>query len=162
AQEKGYFAEEGIELATERFPSLEPQIAALGTDQMDVAQGGWVPGLFNAIERGIGLRMVGTAAVHAPGRSQLLVARRDLIDSGEVREYAGLKGRKIARPAALGIAPLAIEKALALGGLQDTDVDYVGLGFPDTVAALANKAVDLAYLSEPFATSSIEQGFAGR
>jgi NitT/TauT family transport system substrate-binding protein len=162
AQERGYFAEEGLVVETERFPSLEPQIAALGTGQIDVGQGGFVPGLFNAIARGINLRLVASAAVHAPGRSQLLVARRDLLDSGQLQDYAQLRGRTVARPAGLGIATLAIERAVKLGGLQDADLTYVNLGFPDTVAALANKAVDMAYLSEPFATSSIEQGFTGK
>ncbi|HEY7067547.1 MAG TPA: ABC transporter substrate-binding protein [Chloroflexota bacterium] len=160
--DKGYFAEEGLNVETVRFPSLEPQIAPLGTNEIDVGQGGFVPGLFNAIARGIPLRMVATSAVHAPGRSQLIVARKDLLDSGQLQDYAGLRGRTIARPAAFGIATLTLEKALALGGLRDDDVEWVSLGFPDAVAALANKGIDLGYLSEPFATSVIEQGIAGK
>jgi ABC-type nitrate/sulfonate/bicarbonate transport system substrate-binding protein len=161
-KEKGYFAEEGLEVETVRFPSLEPQIAPLGTNEIDVGQGGFVPGLFNAVARGIPLRMVATAAVHAPGRSQLIVARRDLLDSGQLNDYAGLRGRTISRPSSFSIATLTIDKALKLGGLRDDDVEWVTLGFPDAVAALTNKGIDLGYLSEPFATSSIEQGIAGK
>src|SRR5215212_3422875 len=139
--EKGYFAEEGIAVEIVPLASLEPQIAALGTGQLDVGQGGFVPGLFNAVARGIALRIAATAAVHAPGRSQLLVARRDLLDSGELADYAMLRGKTISRPATLGIATIAIDQALRLGGVPDTDVSYVNLGFPDTVAALSNRAV---------------------
>jgi NitT/TauT family transport system substrate-binding protein len=161
-KEKGYFAEEGLEVETVRFPSLEPQIAPLGTNEIDVGQGGFVPGLFNAIARGIPLRMVATAAVHAPGRLQLIVARRDVLDSGQLQEYAGLRGKTISRPSSFSIATLTIDKALKLGGLRDDDVEWVTLGFPDAVAALTNKGIDLGYLSEPFATSAIEQGIAGK
>jgi NitT/TauT family transport system substrate-binding protein len=162
AEEKGYLAEAGIAIERAPFPSLEPQIAPLGTGQIEVGQGGIVPGLFNAVARGVDLKMVATAAVHAPGRSQLLVARRDLVESGQLQDYAALKGRTIGRPATLGIATMAIDKALGLGGLQDADVEFVNLSFPDTVAALSRQAVDLAYVSEPFATSSIEQGIAAK
>jgi ABC-type nitrate/sulfonate/bicarbonate transport system substrate-binding protein len=161
-KEKGYFAEEGLDVETVRFPSLEPQIAPLGTNEIDVGQGGFVPGLFNAIARGIPLRMVATSAVHAPGRSQLIVARRDLLDSGQLQDYAGLRGKTISRPSSFSIATLTIEKALRLGGVRDDEVEWVTLGFPDAVAALTNKGIDLGYLSEPFATSSIEQGIAGK
>src|SRR4051812_31188665 len=41
--EKGYFAEAGLDVETVRFPSLEPQIAPLGTNEIDVGQGGFVP-----------------------------------------------------------------------------------------------------------------------
>jgi NitT/TauT family transport system substrate-binding protein len=160
--EKGYFAEEGIAVEMVPLASLEPQIAALGTGQLDVGQGGFVPGLFNAVARGIALRIAATAAVHAPGRSQLIVARRDLLDSGELADYATLRGKTISRPATLGIATIAIDQALRLGGVPDADVSYVNLSFPDTLAALSNRAVDLGYLSEPFATSAIELGFAGK
>lgn len=160
--EKGYFAEEGIAFELVPLASLEPQIAALGTGQLDVGQGGFVPGLFNAVARGIALRIAATAAVHAPGRSQLLVARRDLLDSGELGDYPTLRGKTISRPATLGIATIAIDQALRLGGVPDDDVSYVNLSFPDTMAALSNRAVDLGYLSEPFATSAIELGFAGK
>ena len=94
------------------------------------AQGGFVPGLFNAVARGIALRIAATAAVHAPGRSQLLVARRDLLDSGELADYATLRGKTISRPATLGIATIAIDQALRLGGVPDADVSYVNLGLP--------------------------------
>ncbi|HLH23577.1 MAG TPA: ABC transporter substrate-binding protein [Chloroflexota bacterium] len=161
-KEKGYFAEEGLDVETVRFPSLEPQIAPLGTNEIDVGQGGFVPGMFNAIARGIPLRMVATAAVHAPGRSQLIVARKDLLDSGQLADYASLRGKTISRPASFSIATLAIDKALKQGGVSDDDVNWVTLGFPDAVAALGNKGIDLGYLSEPFATSVIEQGIAGK
>jgi ABC-type nitrate/sulfonate/bicarbonate transport system substrate-binding protein len=160
--ERGYFAEAGLDVETVRFPSLEPQIAPLGTNEIDVGQGGFVPGMFNAIARGIPLRMVATAAIHAPGRSQLVVARRDLLDSGQLADYAGLRGKTISRPASFSIATLAIDKALKQGGVSEDDVEWVTLGFPDAVAALANQRIDLGYLSEPFATSVIEQGIAGK
>ena len=37
--------------------------------------------------------------MHTPGRSQLIVARKDLVDGGQLKSYADLKGKTIARPA---------------------------------------------------------------
>jgi NitT/TauT family transport system substrate-binding protein len=65
-----------------------------------------------------------------------------------------------ARPTALGIATIAAEKALQLGGLKSSDLSYLDVSTPDTVVALANKKADVAYMTEPFGTQSIEKGIA--
>ncbi|HEX6511814.1 MAG TPA: ABC transporter substrate-binding protein [Chloroflexota bacterium] len=162
ALERGYLRDEGIEVQSIAIPgALDAQVPQLASGQLDVGGGGFVPGLFNAVGRGIPVHITAIGALHTPGRSQLIVARKDLADSGQLKSYADLKGKVFARPAALGIATIAIEKALQLGGLQSGDISYADIGQqPDTVVALANKKVDLAYLSEPFATQSIEKGFA--
>ncbi len=88
--------------------------------------------LFNAVSRGIPVHITAIGALHTPGRSQLIVARKDLIDSGQLASYADLKGKVYARPAPLGIATIAFEKALQLGvrggEVEHKAVQSLGLG----------------------------------
>jgi NitT/TauT family transport system substrate-binding protein len=157
--ERGYFKQQGIELQTVAINgALDAQVPQLANGQLDIGGGAFLPGLINAVGRGIPIRLTAIGAVHTPGRSQLIVARNDLMDSGQLKSYADLKGKTISRPAALGIVTIAVEKALQMGGLKQSDITWLELQQPITVAALANKKMDLAYLSEPFATQSIEQG----
>src|SRR5579862_1292061 len=160
ATDKGYFQEEGLNVDLLPLSNFETIIQSLTTGDIAVGLGGVSPALFNAFSRGIDLRIVAAAALHAPGRSQLVVARKDLVESGGLKTYADMKGKKISRAAAFSVDTMAMEKALNMGGLTLNDAEFITLAFPDTVAALANKAVDIAYLSEPFATSSIDKGFA--
>jgi ABC-type nitrate/sulfonate/bicarbonate transport system substrate-binding protein len=161
AIERGYLQEEGIALqAMPITGAFDAQVPLLATGQLDVGGGSIVPALFNAVGRGLPLRITAIGALHTPGRSQLIVARKDLVESGELQSYADLKGKVVGRPTALGIATIAIEKALQRGGLRSSDITYLDLPIGDTVVALGNQRVDVAYMTEPFGTQSIEMGFA--
>ena len=66
-------------------------IPALGTDQIEVGAGAIGAPVFNAVERGVDIRIVGpqTQAQAEGSRSSLwYVVRQDLWDSGKLREYA--------------------------------------------------------------------------
>jgi ABC-type nitrate/sulfonate/bicarbonate transport system substrate-binding protein len=159
--ERGYFKQQGLDLQTVAINgALDAQVPQLANGQLDVGGGAFLPGLVNAVGRGIPVRLVAVGAIHTPGRSQLIVARKDVADSGQLKTYADLKGKTIARPAQLGIVTIAVEKALQMGGLNPSDVTWLEIQQAVTIAAVANKKVDLAYLSEPFATQSIDQGVA--
>src|SRR5438270_869838 len=68
-----------------------------GADQLDVGGGGPGPGLFNAILRGVNVRIVGDRSRAAPGtRFNCLAVRKSLLDSGAVRGFADLRGRVFA------------------------------------------------------------------
>ncbi|HLH24719.1 MAG TPA: ABC transporter substrate-binding protein [Chloroflexota bacterium] len=161
AMDRGYLQEQGIEVqAMPITGAFDAQVPLLATGQLDVGGGSIVPALFNAVGRGLPLRVTAIGALHTPGRSQLIVARKDLVESGQLKSYADLRGKVVGRPTALGIATIAIEKALELGGLTSSDITYLDLPTPDTVVALGNNKVDVAYMTEPFGTQAIEQGVA--
>ena len=58
ADKKGYFRAGGIEVAMTPFASAAGMIAPLGRGQLDVGAGTVSAGLYNAVERGINLRIV--------------------------------------------------------------------------------------------------------
>ncbi|HLH24718.1 MAG TPA: ABC transporter substrate-binding protein [Chloroflexota bacterium] len=161
ALERGYLKEQGLEVQPVPFNgAFDTQVPSLATGQLDVGGGSIVPGLYNAVGRGLPLRVTAIAALYTPGRSQLIVARKDLAESGQLKSYADLRGKVVARPTALGSATIGIEKALELGGLTSSDITYLDIPTADTLAALANKKADVAFMTEPFGTQAIEQGVA--
>jgi NitT/TauT family transport system substrate-binding protein len=161
ADERGYFREEGLQVEFTPFDGAARMTSALASGQLDVGAGGVSAGLFNAIGRGVPIRIVGPQARHERGANALYVmVRQDLLDNGQVREYADLRGRKLA-VLALGSAPeYGGELALRRGGLQPTDVEWVELPFADMVPAFASGAIDAAVQSEPAASLAVSRGVA--
>ncbi len=119
-------------------------------------------GFFNAIARGVPLKIVANAAVSQVlpgGRTyHALVVRRDLWESGAVRRIRDLRGRRVNILADGVLAQLMTALALSRDGLRLEDVQQERLAFPDSLAALSRGALDAGYLVEPFITLGRDQG----
>jgi NitT/TauT family transport system substrate-binding protein len=163
AHKRGYFREEGLDVSFVSFVSAARMIAPMASGDLDVGTGALSAGLYNAVARGIDVRIVADKNSTPPGRgTQPLLVRKDHVDSGRYKGLRDLKGMKIA-VAALGTSSMGTtSQALAQGGLTFDDVDQVALGFPEHVAALANKAVDASFTVEPSASAAVRQGLAVR
>jgi NitT/TauT family transport system substrate-binding protein len=161
AEARGYFAQENIEPDLVLFDASSKMIAPLGTGDLDVGGGATAVSLFNAIDRGIGVRIVADKGRTEKGYVyQSLVIRKELIDSGKFRSYADLKGLKIT-VGAPGVGPLSVLNELAkAGGVNYADIEKVFLAFPQQVAALKSGAVDGSVMNEPFKTLVRQQGLA--
>ncbi|HLI28432.1 MAG TPA: ABC transporter substrate-binding protein [Chloroflexota bacterium] len=165
AQAKGYFQQEGIELEQHQFDSIVRAIPALGTNQVDVGAGAIGASLFNAIERGVDVRIVGPqsqALVEGDRGSLWYVVRRDLWEAGRVRDWSDLKGLTIAIPSKGGSNEYQLDGALRAGGLTSADANVVEIPFADQVTALENRSVDIAQLTEPFATAAVDRGLGAK
>jgi len=161
AIERGYFQEEGITFEDVPFDTSAKMLPALAAGQIEVGIGGISAGLFNAIAQGIPLKIVLDSTSAYPGDSAGgLLVRKDLLDSGAVREPADLRGRRVAITSKGQATELTLSRALAQGGLTLADVDVVELGYPDMTLALGNRNIDAAVSIEPFAVQAISQGFA--
>ena len=162
ALDKGYFQEQRIELETTLFNTAAEMTPPLGARQLDAGGGAPSAGLYNAVARGINLRIVADKGGTAQGFGYTaLMVRRDLVDGGEVRGLADLRGRRIALPNLGGISPeAALDRALASVGLSTRDVDLTMVPFPDQPAAFAGRSIDGGMLIEPFVTVAAEQGTA--
>jgi ABC-type nitrate/sulfonate/bicarbonate transport system substrate-binding protein len=97
-----------------------------------------------------------TATDHSTG----IVVRQDLIASGRYRQPVDLKGMRIAVLTAGGIGNYVVLRALQSAGLTARDVEISTLSFPDSVAALANGAIDAAHETEPFISRCEEKRIA--
>lgn len=164
AIDKGYFADQGINMDLTVVQSGSSAMAFLGSGQLDVSFGNIGDSFFNAVKRNVNVRIVGgiTYSPHDPKEptSAPLLVRKQLVDKGEVKSAADLKGRKVALNATGGIQEYLLAHALQPAGLSVGDVDEVTMGFPDEVPSFKNGAIDAGMPPEPFLTRTLEQGFA--
>jgi len=152
ALERGYFADEGLQVELLPFRSGQEQIPALATNQIQFGSGSLDVSLLNAVARDINLRIVQDKVrfsdKHASGTG--LAARTDLFTSGALDEPSKLKGKTIAISTVGSTTDLYIERALRLGGLTLDDATVTTVPVTDMPAALANSAVDAAWMFDPF------------
>jgi NitT/TauT family transport system substrate-binding protein len=162
AAAKGYFKEEGIE--AEFVPlGTSDQIPAVVSGDADVAGAAINAFLFNALARGLPLKMVADHGANLPGASAGgFVVRKDLMDSGAYQGPASVRGWKTASGSPGSTADVALDRFLTTGGLHRDDLDFVQMTYPDMLPAFANKAIDAAYYQEPFTTIAVERGLAAR
>src|SRR5947209_3071237 len=159
----GFFRDEGIAVSLIDFKSAAQMVAPLGSGELDVGGGTVSAGLYNAVARGIDLKVVADQASMKPGYgySSLLV-RKDHVDSGRYRSFADLKGMKVAIAAPGTGTASALNEALKKGGLTYNDVEVVYIGFPEHLAAYKNKAIDASITNEPTMTRAIDYAVAVR
>lgn len=160
AMDRGFFKEQNIEISLDKAASGSEVMAFLAQGQIDVGAVGLSAATFNTFAKGFDFKVIASAGIAPPkdGPSKFEV-RKALVDSGQVKTLADLKGKKIAVAGGTGSAGayLAV-KALQTAGLTGKDVQFVNLANPDMVQALANGAVDAALIGTPFSTQAIQQG----
>ena len=163
ADKKGYFKQEGLAVTFTPFDSAAKMVAPLGAGQLDIGGGSPSAGLYNAVERGIDIKIVADKGSTPAGYGfQPLLVRKDLVTSGRFKTLKDLKGMKIAGSAPGSASTSTLNEALKSAGLKTSDVERVFMAFPQHVPALQNKAVDAAMTTEPSATRAVQSGAAVR
>jgi len=161
ALDKGYFAEQGIELAIENITDPTTMVPSLATGQIDVGNGAMSAGLWNAIARGADLRLVALQSWIPPGiEGAGYVVRKQDLESGFIGDYPTLRGKRVTNNGTGNYTQIVLAKAAEKGGLTLADIEIVDMGQPDAVLALANGSIDVATLSEPLRTATLKQDWA--
>ena len=163
AHDKGFFKDEGLDVDLIVLDSGAKVIAPLGTGELDVGSGALSVGFWNALLRGVKFRIVADRGHAEPGYLyQTVFMRKDLLDSGEFKSLADLKGKTMGF-AAQGVTSLSLlNEAAKFAGIRYEDVEPVYLSFPQQIAALQNKALDGTFLIEPQATAAVNAGYGVR
>jgi NitT/TauT family transport system substrate-binding protein len=163
ADKRGYFKEEGLTVKFIRFDSAVKAMAPLGTGELAVASGATSAALYNAVKRGVPLRIVADKAKNPPGYGfEALLVRKDLRDEGKIKTLADFKGRKIAISSPGNSEDFLVDHALRKAGLSIKDVEPVYLGFPQHIAAFTNKGIDVSLSVEPSISSILKADKAVR
>lgn len=163
AQSRGWFREEGLDVRIISTDSAARMIPALASGEVDVAGGAASAGLYNAVGRGIGIRVVADKSATPPGRySQMFVIRKALVDSGRVKTVADIKGLKIATSAVGSAAMGTLARLYKMAGIGPGDIERAYLNVPQQIAALQNGAIDAAFPTEPVASEIIRQNIAAK
>jgi NitT/TauT family transport system substrate-binding protein len=161
AKEKGYYAEEGLDVQLEPFPGGSDPVVLTASGELDVAISGAGPAFWNAMAQKLPIKVI------APGHSEgnpvatPLMISKAKCESGEITSVADLKWKKVSVNAR-GATEYWLNQALTTGGLTIDDVELEVLPFPDAVAALDSGAVDAAMVGEPLATKAEQDGIAIR
>jgi NitT/TauT family transport system substrate-binding protein len=159
AQEKGYFAQQKVEAASVPLDSAAGALLPLSTNQLQAVAGGLSAGLFNAFARDLPIRIVFGNTRDMPGFStDMLLLREDLRD--HVTTIKDLRGKKIALNAKAGSLEYILGRVLQTERLGLADVDLTYLSWPNQGAALANRAIDVGAVSEPFGALYTERKLA--
>ncbi len=154
--ERGYFAEEGIDLR------LTPQLVGsdsgvqLSTGELDAAVGGIGAGLLNAVSRGLDFRIVAPMHSERPPLVTPLVIAANRKD--EIRSVKDLKGKRVSINVTGAASEYWLSEALRRAGLTFDDIKLTTIAFKDVAAALQAGAVDAALLGEPLTTMQKDNG----
>lgn len=120
AQEKGYFADQGldVEIIAPADPSDPPKLVAAGQAELAIS---YQPQLHLQVAEGLPLKRVGTLV--ATPLNCLLV-----LEDGPIKEIADLKGGKIGYSVA-GVEESVLSVILAKHGLSMDDVELVNVNW---------------------------------
>jgi len=159
-QDRGYFTAENLDVDFEPVQVTSEAIAQVSAGNLDLAVATVGAAVLNTVSRGIDIRIISGVHGNPPSGNggDPMLARKDLYDAGLVRDASGLRGRKVAGNSLGVYTEYAINGAMRTGGLTIDDVEFVAIPFPDIPNALANQAVDAAFVPEPAATAAIDRG----
>jgi NitT/TauT family transport system substrate-binding protein len=164
AQDRGYFAEQGLTITFQRVQSANDAVPPLGTGQLDVGAGAISAALFNAIARGVDVKVVADKGQHSGSpvngftSAVVLTIPKDAADAGTYRSLADLKGKTIALASTGSGNEIMLDRGLRSVGLSLQDVTIKTLSFADMLAALPTHGVDVAVEIEPFVAQGTAKG----
>ena len=167
AMEKGFFAEEKIEVETQTYGgsslSVLPMLVRGDIDISPMAAG---PAFFNQHELGFDVKLIASIATSKQGWNDTvwLMVRKDLWDKGEFKTLADLKGRTIeGGPKGSPIYLMTIQSLVqAKLGVGDVTLTQRFRSVSDAVPLFRNKAIDAMSMVEPMVARLEAEGLAVR
>jgi NitT/TauT family transport system substrate-binding protein len=158
-QDYGFFKDAGIDFSYRRLENAAALLAAVATDELDVAGISLTPGLFTSIQQGINIRVVGDKQSMLPHfAATQLVVRKDLVGSTTADTLAKLRGRPVAVSGRTSASYFLLGSLLAKYRMSLTDVKIVELTYANTLPALTNGAIDAAVELEPYLSNILGLG----
>lgn len=167
AQDKGWFKQEGLEVATTTVPNPPAVVAAVQGGQ---AQVGYAPSIaiLTAVSQGVPLKVIAPADGTNPEAEGEIEAGASPGDYDDTAVLAGpdsgitsakdLAGKTVAVPARKAQMEVTIAKAVADEGGDPASVRWIALGFPEMGTALQSKRVDAIGTVTPFTGQAERKG----
>jgi NitT/TauT family transport system substrate-binding protein len=163
AHERGYFDELGLDVELVSTANTQEQVPALTQGQLHVGSCGATLGCLNALTRRTDLKIV--AGIVGSGRTEKstgansLVVRKDLWDSGAIREAKDLAGRKVYLIAGAGSSAYSlVVHWLRRNGVDPASVEFDRMVYPDQLVAMGNNAIELGVQAQPILSTGLERG----
>ncbi len=150
AMDKGFFAEENLEVEPQWFDAAHPIAVSTASSQVDVGATGITASLFNMAASGQKLAIVADKGREQKGySSSALIVTADNYAKG-VNSLEALKGKRVGITQKGSTFHYMIGRMLETKGMNLDDVQLIPLGKLSAVmAALESKQIDAAILNEP-------------
>ena len=150
AMDKGFFAEENLEVTPQWFDAAHPIAVATASSQVDVGATGITASLFNMAASGQKLAIVADKGREQKGySSSALIVTADNYANG-ITSLEALKGKRVGITQKGSTFHYMIGRMLETKGMKLDDVQLIPLGKLSAVmAALESKQIDAAILNEP-------------
>jgi NitT/TauT family transport system substrate-binding protein len=134
-------------------------MTALARGELDVWSGMMAIGSLNAIQRGSHIRFVAPRGSFAPDGCPFLamVARKTLVDAGQLERPAQLKGRNVAWYRG-SVEEYFLDKVIQKDGLTVDDFTKITIPPPADMGAMEKGSLDLTVAGEPWVTRLLQSG----
>jgi NitT/TauT family transport system substrate-binding protein len=159
AQDEGYYGEQGLAVEYVNLDSGAEMIPAVEQGLIDVAAAGPSIGLFNAISKNGGLKIVGDKGFLDPSGCTYLgvLANPDWIAANPAPTAEAFRGRRISIDSS-NFEAYMFDKLLEPLGLTLKDLSAESIPSPAQIEAAQNKSVDFISAAEPWITRLVDAG----
>jgi NitT/TauT family transport system substrate-binding protein len=154
--EKGFFEEEGLKIEPQVGEGGAALIPSLISEDVQFAFVGVIPAI-TAVGKDVPIRIV-TSSDDAAATEQKDWQTLVVPKGSPIKGVEDLPGKTIAVNALRGLAEVVISRSLEKQGIDYQEVKLLEVPFPEMPAALAQKRVDAALLTEPFLSAVLAEG----
>ncbi len=157
---KGYFAQQGLDVEPKVSRAAGSEmLTALLSGEYDVIGGGLGVSTYNAVLRGGDIKIIADKGGNKGDQSYTwIVVRKALVDAGQVKSMADLKGKRLGSPGPGNANWIELMMMLEKAGVRPSEVEIVKLNAPDRVSSLLAGTIDAAVVAEPFVTKAVDSG----
>jgi NitT/TauT family transport system substrate-binding protein len=151
AQQRGYFAAEGLRVKIEPIVSSELAISRQLAGVYDITFGGYVSYILADAEENADLHIIAEGSVMGPGEQGLLT-----MPGSRITTVAGLRRATIALNVVNNVGTILVGSALESIGMPLSAVRFIQIPFQNMASALKDHRVGAAWMPEPFVSSAEE------
>jgi len=162
AKEKGYFAEQGLDVTVDTsLQNVADQLPLLAAGQFQVMATSWGASVFNAMQRGSLIHVLATqTTLPETGRNFVALVVSPANYAAGLTTAAGLKGKKVGVVGLGGWNEYDVHLAMKAYGGSVADVELVQIGRNDIGPAITNGAVTASWAAEPGVTLMQDRNIA--
>lgn len=154
--EKGFFAEEGLELDLQTATGGAAIVPGVVSGSFDFAFSNLIS-VMVANDKGLDLQFVAngasTTGEEGEGFGAVVVP-----EDSDIQSAADLEGKTVSVNNLSNIGDTTIKHVVEQDGGNPDNIDFVEVAFPDAPAALQNGQVDAAWILDPFLTQARSEG----
>jgi len=141
ADELGFFAEAGIELAVHQVASTTQMAPLLAAGKVDAAFSGPIPSMLNAAAKGARIRIVCAREIAIPGCVHEIHGNRRSFPHG-FHDSKELRDKRVSLTAPTSLSAFLLDVLLESAGLDTGDVHLLTMPLSESAPALAAGSID--------------------